>query len=72
MVTRFTPEGLPDRQVKVPATFVTSLCFGGPGRDELFVVTADNTDDASRAGTVFKVSADEVGATGLPAPLARI
>jgi gluconolactonase len=72
MVTRFTPEGLPDRQVKVPATFVTSLCFGGPGRNELFVVTADNTDDASRAGTVFKVSADEVGATGLPAPLARI
>jgi len=72
MVARFTPDGIPDRQIKVPATFVTSLCFGGPERDELFVVTADNTDDASRAGTIFKVSADEVGAVGLPPPLARI
>jgi gluconolactonase len=72
MAARFTPDGKPDREVKVPATFVTSLCFGGPNRDELFVVTADNTDDAERKGTIFKVSADEVGATGLPAPLARI
>jgi D-xylonolactonase len=72
MVARFTPDGMPDRQIKVPATFVTSLCFAGADRDELIVVTADNTEDPSRAGTVFRVSADEVGATGLPAPLARI
>jgi len=72
MVARFTPDGMPDRQIKVPATFVTSLCFAGADRDELIVVTADNTDDASRAGTVFRISADEVGASGLPAPLARI
>jgi D-xylonolactonase len=72
MVARFTADGMPDRQIKVPATFVTSLCFAGADRDELIVVTADNTEDASRAGTVFRVSADEVGATGLPAPLARI
>ena len=71
-VARFTPEGILDRQVAVPATTVTSLCFAGPERDQLIVVTADNTDDASRAGTVFRISADEVGATGLPAPLARI
>jgi D-xylonolactonase len=71
-VARFTPEGLPDRDIKVPASFVTSLCFAGADRDELIVVTADNTDDASRAGTVFRVSADEVGATGLPATLATI
>jgi sugar lactone lactonase YvrE len=71
-VARFTPEGLPDRDINVPASFVTSLCFAGAARDELIVVTADNTDDASRAGTVFRVSADEVGATGLPAPLATI
>jgi xylono-1,5-lactonase len=71
-VARFTPDGMPDREIKVPATFVTSLCFAGADRDQLIVVTADNTDDASRAGTVFRISADEVGATGLPAPLARI
>ena len=50
----------------MPATTVTSLCFAGPERDQLIVVTADNTDDASRAGTVFRLLADDVGATGLP------
>ena len=71
-VARFTPEGTLDRQVAVPATTVTSLCFAGPERDQLIVVTADNTDDASRGGTVFRLPASDVGATGLPPPLARI
>ena len=71
-VARFTPEGILDRQVAVPATTVTSLCFAGRERDQLIVVTADNTDDASRGGTVFRLPASDVGATGLPPPLARI
>ena len=71
-VARFTPEGTLDRQVAVPATTVTSLCFAGPERDQLIVVTADNTDDASRGGTVFRLPASDVGATGLAPPLARI
>jgi gluconolactonase len=71
-VVRFAPDGTEDRRISVPADQVTSLCFGGADLDELIVVTADNTDDASRAGTIFRVSADEVGARGLPAPLARI
>ena len=40
--------------------------------EELIVVTADNTDDPARAGSIFRISADEVGARGLPAPLARV
>ena len=72
VVARFTPEGTPDRRIPVPATMVTSLCFAGPDRDQLIVVTADNTDDASRRGTVFRLPAGDVGATGLPPPLARI
>jgi D-xylonolactonase len=71
-VSRFNPDGSFDRHVSVPATAVTSLCFAGERRDELIVVTADNTDDPSRGGTIFRVSADEVGAVGLPPPLARI
>src|SRR6266540_5479257 len=43
-VARFTADGELDRTIDVPAELVTSLCFGGPGRDELVVVTADNTD----------------------------
>ncbi len=72
VVARFTPDGVLDRQVPVPATTVTSLCFTGPDRDALIVVTADNTDDASRGGTVFRLPAGDVGATGLPPPLVRI
>src|SRR5581483_1856402 len=47
-VRRFTPAGAPDLRIDVPATFVTSLCFGGADRRDLYIVTADNTDDASR------------------------
>jgi xylono-1,5-lactonase len=72
VVARFTPDGNLDRRVAVPATTVTSLCFAGPERDQLIVVTADNTDDASRGGTVFRLPASDVGATGLAPPLARI
>jgi gluconolactonase len=71
-VGRFAPDGTLDRQIDVPSQFVTSLCFTGPHRDELIVVTADNTEDESRGGTIFRVSADAVGAKGLPAPLATI
>ncbi len=52
-VRRVTPEGALDTVIDIPATMVTSLCFGGPDRAEMFVVTADNTDDPSRKGTVF-------------------
>ncbi len=67
--TRFTPDGGVDRYVEVPARDVTSLCFGGPDRRDLYIVTADNTDDASRAGTIFRTRTET---PGLPAPLARI
>ena len=72
-VVRFAPDGEEDRRIAVPANEVTSLCFAGADLDELIVVSADNTDDSSSAaGSIFRVSADEVGAAGLPAPLARI
>lgn len=71
-VTRFAPDGSFDRHIDVPAREVTSLCFAGTDLDELIVVTADNTDDASRGGTIFRLSADLVGVLGLPTPLARV
>lgn len=70
-VLRYRPDGVFDRRIDVPATEVTSLCFAGPQLAELIVVTADN-DDPAREGTIFRVSADEVGVAGLPAPLARV
>lgn len=71
-VSRFRPDGTLDRHIAVPANDVTSLCFVGPELDELVVVTADNTDDPARAGSIFRVSADQVRARGVPAPPATI
>ena len=68
-VLRYTPEGKLDRTVPVPARDVTSLCFGGADLCDLYVVSADNTDDSDRKGTIFRARSD---VAGLPAPLARI
>ncbi len=67
--TRFTPDGSVDLHIDVPARDVTSLCFGGPDRRDLYIVTADNTDDPSRGGTIFRTRTET---PGLPAPLAQI
>jgi sugar lactone lactonase YvrE len=67
-VVRFKADGTLDRRMKMPAEMVTSLCFGGADMLDLYVVTADNTEDASRKGTVFRMRAD---IPGLPVPKSR-
>ena len=54
-------------RIDVPARAVTSLCFGGHDRRDLYIVTADNTDDRSRAGTIFKTRVDVPGLEVAPA-----
>ncbi len=71
-VDRYAPDGSLDRSIEVPAESVTSLVFFGPQLGDLIVVTADNSLHPEREGTVLLVPADEVGARGLPAPLARV
>ena len=66
---RYTPDGKLDRKIEVPAKAVTSLCFGGKDRRDLYIVTADNTEDRERKGTIFRTRAE---VPGLPAPLARV
>ena len=68
-IARFSPDGSPDRRIEVPAKAVTSLCFGGPDLRDLYVVSADNTEDPSRNGSIFCMRSD---VAGLAAPLARI
>ena len=58
---RYTPDGQVDLRVEVPAKAVTSLCFGGPDRRDLYIVTADNTDDPERKGTIFHTRVDVPG-----------
>lgn len=71
-VERFAPDGTSDRSLLVPAEAVTSLVFAGQDLGDLVVVTADNTEHPEREGTVFLFPAADVGARGLPAPLARV
>jgi D-xylonolactonase len=71
-VRRYTTGGRLDRQIDVPAKAVTSLCFAGPDRRDLIVVTADNSEDPERGGTLFRIAPADLGVVGLAAPLARI
>ena len=68
-VARYLPDGKLDRKIAVPAKAVTSLCFGGKDRRDLYIVTADNTDDPDRKGTIFRTRVD---VAGVPASLARV
>ncbi len=67
-VARFKSDGALDRRIKMPAQMVTSLTFGGADMMDLYIVTADNTEDASRKGTIFRMRSD---IPGLPVPKAR-
>ena len=60
-VRGFSPEGDEVGRIEVPARMVTSLCFGGADRRDLFVVTADNTAQPDRLGTIFRTRADTAG-----------
>src|SRR5579884_44382 len=67
-IMRIKPDGTLDKRIKVPATMVTSLTFGGPGLEDLYIVTADNSEDKEKKGTVFRMRAD---IPGLAVPKSR-
>jgi len=67
-VVHFGADGVVKERIKLPSKMVTSLTFGGPNLMDLYVVTADNTDDATRKGTIFRTRAE---VPGLPVPKAR-
>jgi D-xylonolactonase len=68
-VFRFASDGSLDRRVEVPAHRVTTLCFGGADRRDLYIASADNTDDEALGGSIFRTRAP---APGLEVPLARV
>jgi sugar lactone lactonase YvrE len=68
-VARFSARGELLSIVDVPSPFVTSLCFGGADRRDLYVVTLENGEDPARKGTIFRTRVD---VPGLVAPPARV
>ncbi len=70
-VFRYTPDGEVDRIIEMPVRKITSLTFGGPGLDTLFVTSMavpplpKYPGDGPKRGSVFAVTG--LGVTGLPA-----
>ena len=67
-VVRFKPNGTIDFRLKIPAKFVTSLTFGGKDLSDLYIVTADNTEDKAKKGTIWKTRSE---IPGLAVPKAK-
>ncbi len=63
-IGRFTPDGRLDRRIEVPSSMTTSVCLHG--RD-LYVATADNTDDPERRGCLLHAEVDVAGTPVHPA-----
>ena len=56
-------------EIAVPASWVTSCAFGGADFGDLYIVSADNRDDESLGGCIWRC---RPGVTGHPTPLARV
>lgn len=71
-VRQYSPGGAILAHVEIPVPHVTSLCFGGPDLEDIFVTTASNRlDDENKhlfpdAGKVFRVTGAGRG-HGMPA-----
>lgn len=66
-VARFEADGTLDGVAQLPASFVSSLCFGGPDRRDVYFTTADNHVDPEAGGTVFHARSEIAGVAVPPA-----
>jgi sugar lactone lactonase YvrE len=65
-IRRYTPDGMLDEVLEVPARKVTACAFGGPDLNELFITTSREglePSDDPLAGSLFRA---RVGVNGLP------
>ncbi len=61
-IFRYSPDGELMEKIEFPVAKVSSLIFGGPNLDEIYVTTAGGSDDAGTAdGTLYRVRVDVKG-----------
>jgi sugar lactone lactonase YvrE len=65
-VGRFRPDGALEDVLDVPASFVSSLCFGGPDMCDLYITTSGSTEEPA-AGAVLRTSVNVPGLPVMPA-----
>jgi len=76
---RYAPDGSIERKIGMPVKNITSLCFGGPNLDEIFVTSmarvahpaahdrfAKDNQPQFSAGSLYRITG--LGITGLPEP----
>ena len=68
-VVRLSPEGEELSEIRLPATRVNSLTFGGSDMQDMYVCAANNLDHPERGGTIFRLRSP---VAGLPTPLAAV
>lgn len=71
-VKRFSPKGELMQTIELPTALTTSVMFGGPNLDELYVTSAGGNDKANRgphAGALFRI---RPGVKGRPENLSRL
>ena len=70
-VVRHAPDGPVVESLAVPASCVTSCCFGGPGNSTLFITSARPADEpeASLAGGLFSAATATAGQPSRPSRL---
>ncbi|WP_247002490.1 SMP-30/gluconolactonase/LRE family protein [Halosolutus gelatinilyticus] len=73
-VVRYAADGTERDAIDLPARKVSSVTFGGPDYDDLYLTTAlsdgDRSDEGDGAGALFRIS--DPGATGVPEFRSRI
>ena len=66
-VNAFDPEGKHITSVAISVPMCTSVCFGGPNLESLYVVSGSNGVEGDRRGGAYIC---DVGVAGLPVPMA--
>lgn len=72
-IIRYTPQGMIDREIKMPVQRPTSCAFGGPNLDILYVTTCSRDENEASAlpepaGSLYAL---DVGVKGLETPMFR-
>ncbi|QDG77278.1 SMP-30/gluconolactonase/LRE family protein [Labrenzia sp. PHM005] len=71
-IFRYSPDGKVDRTIEMPVVKITSVAFGGPNLDQLFVTSMAEPPlpkypgDGPLRGSLFRI--DGLGVRGLPEP----
>jgi sugar lactone lactonase YvrE len=66
-VARFSANGQLDELIELPASFVSSLCFGGLDMRDVLISTADNRVEPERGGTLLRARSEVAGLPVSPA-----